>query len=92
MNRFLASTLSALNLIYAVLITLGGIGIGAATADQSGAPALIGMVLGGIVGVLAASMLCGLVAFLTLIERHLSHLADCADYQNKLMKIEAERS
>lgn len=91
MNRILASTLSALNLIYALLIILAGMGIGSTMAVQGGAPSGIGMILGAVVGILVASIVCGLVAFLTLIERHLSHLADCADYQNKLMKMDAER-
>jgi tetrahydromethanopterin S-methyltransferase subunit C len=36
---------------------------------------VIGLILGAIVGVVAAALICGTIAFLALIERHLAEIA-----------------
>lgn len=71
MNRFLADTLSMLNVVTAALIIMVSF--------------VIGSVVGGIwlflvpaFGVLVAAVGCGVIAFLALIEQHLSILAERA--------------
>lgn len=81
MNRFLARTLSTLNAVFALLIIVVTTASGATGGGYyyySGALSLPGAMLGCLVGVLVAALICGTIAFLTLIERHLSVLADAA--------------
>lgn len=92
MNRLLASLLSAFNGVFALLIALGFVLIG--YADRGAEGGWIGL----FVGIVAATFTCGLIAVLLVMdgrmkrmEEHLKHLADSADYQNKLMQIGAER-
>jgi tetrahydromethanopterin S-methyltransferase subunit C len=71
MNNFLAKTLTSINALIAVVIfayftLLGPI--------LTGMP-IIGLVLGAIVGVIVAALVCGTIAFLALIERHLAEIA-----------------
>jgi hypothetical protein len=77
MNNFLAKTLSSINALIAVAIvavsTLSG---GTAAVAQGGsANFVVGAIFGAIAGVVVASLICGTIAFLTLIERHLSVIA-----------------
>ncbi len=80
MNRFLASTLSTLNAVFALLIILVAAASGATGGGYyyGGPLSLTGAIMGGLAGVLVAALICGTIAFLTLIERHLSVLADAA--------------
>lgn len=71
MNRFLADTLGFLNGAIAVVIIIGCV----ATGLASPAGAVVGGALGAIAGILIAGLACGLIAYLTLIERHLARLA-----------------
>lgn len=77
MNNFLAKTLSSINALIAIAIvaasTLSG-GTAAVTQGGSG-NFLLGAIIGGIIGIVVASLICGTIAFLTLIERHLSVIA-----------------
>jgi hypothetical protein len=80
MNRFLVNILGALNIIAAVAIIAVGASYGAAIAKmtprvESGGAALIGAVVGGIMGCIGAGLVCGVISLLILIERHLRTLA-----------------
>lgn len=85
MNRMLASTLAAVNVLCAFLIiaafTIGGFG----AAASQGAPSLLGLAIGFIVGLLVASLICGTIAFIVLIERHLAFLVKTGEYQSELL-------
>lgn len=92
MNRLLASLLSAFNGVFALLIVLGFVLIG--YSDRGAEGGWIGL----FAGIVAATFTCGLIALLLVmdarvkrVEEHLKHLADSADYQNKLMQMAAER-
>jgi len=92
MNRLLTSLLSAFNGVFALLIVLGFVLLG--YADRGVQGGWIGL----FAGVVAATFTCGLIALLLVMdarmkhmEEHLKHLADSADYQNKLMQTNAER-
>lgn len=78
MNRFLARTLSTLNAVFALLIIVIATASGATGGGYyfTGEISIPGAILGGLGGVLVAALVCGAIAFLTLIERHLSILAD----------------
>ena len=77
MNNFLAKTLSSINALIAIVIlaffTLSG-ATGASVQGGSGMFA-IGAILGAIAGIVVAALICGTIAFLTLIERHLAEIA-----------------
>jgi hypothetical protein len=80
MNRFLVNILGALNIIAAVVIITVGASYGAAIAKmtprvESDGAALIGAIVGGIIGCIGAGMVCGVISLLILIERHLRTLA-----------------
>lgn len=92
MNRMLASTLSAMNALLALVIVLGCLLYGATYDQAPGELTGLGAMLGLIAGVVAASTVCGLIAFMTLIERHLNYIAVAAEYQNQIAKIIADRS
>ncbi|WP_027488577.1 hypothetical protein [Allorhizobium undicola] len=82
MNRFLARTLSTLNILFALVIIVvgamtGGAG-GSAYYYYDGNFSIPGAIFGAIGGAVVAALICGTIAFLTLIERHLSILADAA--------------
>ncbi|UVK51288.1 hypothetical protein DBIPINDM_004531 [Mesorhizobium sp. AR02] len=78
MNRALVSTLSAINAILAVaIILIFGI-LGNAFLGQGG-----GVELGLIIGFVVAAILCGGLAALCLIEKHLRVLADDLRQQRK---------
>ncbi|HBF30822.1 hypothetical protein [Rhizobium sp.] len=80
MNRFLAKTLSTLNAVFALLIIVIATASGATGGGYyySGEMSIPGAILGGLGGVFVAALVCGAIAFLTLIERHLSVLAEAA--------------
>lgn len=71
MNRFLAETLSALNGVIAILIIVGGLYLGF-TAPFGG---LFSVIVGGVFGVIAAALACGVISYLALIEGHLAKMA-----------------
>ncbi|MEF2554059.1 hypothetical protein VQ042_22420 [Aurantimonas sp. A2-1-M11] len=71
MNRALASTLSAINGLVALVIVLVGAVAGYGLAGQSAAGALVGAIGGFVI----AAVSCGVIAYLTLIERHLAQIA-----------------
>lgn len=92
MNRVLVGLLSAFNGVFAILIAMGFALIG--YADRGAEGGWIGL----FAGVVAATFTCGLIAVLLImdsrmkrIEEHLQHMANSADYQNKLMQMSAER-
>lgn len=79
MNRLLADLLSAINLFIALaMVVVGGV-IGFQMARNAGDNITFGMGVGAIVGLLAAAVLCGILAVLILIERHLRLIADDVD-------------
>lgn len=72
MNRFLAQSLSIINGLVAILIIVGFTLAGRHFGMT--APGM-GMMFGAIVGVIVAAFVCGLVAYMALIERHLAQMA-----------------
>ena len=72
MNRFLADTLNFLNLILAFVIVAGF--TLAAYRASSGSIPLTG--LAALFGIVIAALVCGTIAYLALIERHLAILAN----------------
>ncbi len=75
-SRFLAELLETLNLsIGVVIIALGGY-FGYRTAWWAGENLTFGTGLGVIAGAIAAALVCGLIANLSLIEQHLALIAD----------------
>lgn len=77
MNNFLAKTLSSINALIAIVIlafsTLSG--ATAAAAQGGSGMFIVGAILGVIGGIVVAALICGTIAFLALIERHLSEIA-----------------
>lgn len=71
MNRALAETLSFLNGLIAVVIVLIGLAAGYRISGGS----MLGALSGGFVGFLFAALACGAIAYLALIEHHLSVIA-----------------
>lgn len=77
MNAFLAKMLSSLNALFAIaIIAISAITAGeAASSYGSSIPFAFGAIIGAIAGLIFASLVCGTIAFLVLIERHLSEIA-----------------
>ncbi|TCU10490.1 hypothetical protein [Rhizobium sullae] len=77
MNNFLAKTLASINALIAVVILAFCTLSGATTASAQGGSGMlvIGAIVGAIAGIAVAALVCGTIAFLTLIERHLSVIA-----------------
>jgi hypothetical protein len=73
MNNFLAKTLASINALIAVVILAFCTLSGATAASAQGGSGMF--VIGAIVGIAVAALVCGTIAFLTLIERHLSVIA-----------------
>ena len=69
MNRFLSSSLNFINGMSAILIIIGFAWLGSEIGGS------LGMAAFAILGVLAAALLCGMVATLVLIEGHLRKMA-----------------
>ncbi|SFQ06563.1 hypothetical protein SAMN05216176_101180 [Nitratireductor indicus] len=69
MNRILADALSALNIAIAIVVVLGFTYFGYRALSGFGAS------IGFVVGALTAVLICGYVAYLSLIESHLRKLA-----------------
>jgi len=82
MNRFLARTLSTLNILVALVIIAVTTASGASGNGHyyyyDGQISVPGAIFGAIAGIFIAAIVCGTIAFLTLIERHLSVLAEAA--------------
>jgi membrane associated rhomboid family serine protease len=76
MNNFLAKTLSSINALIAIVILAFSTLSGATAAAQGGSGMfIVGAILGAIGGIVVAALICGTIAFLALIERHLSEIA-----------------
>lgn len=91
MNKMLANLLSTLNALFALFIVLAGIIYGATIGQAEGSLSIPGAIFGGLAGMVVAASFCGLIAFLALIEGHLSFLVDHAEYQSDLAKRALER-
>ncbi|MFN3506222.1 MAG: hypothetical protein ACK4ZU_02015 [Allorhizobium sp.] len=91
MNRFLASTLSTINLLLALAIIVCAMVLGGTYGQAAGQLSGAGLLIGLVCGLIVAATICGLIAFLTLIERHLSFIAEANEYQNTVLKILADR-
>lgn len=91
MNRILANLLSTLNALFALFIVCAGVIYGATFGQAEGVISIFGAILGGLAGLVVAAGVCGLIAFLALIEGHLSFLVDHAEYQSDLAKRALER-
>jgi len=97
MNAFLAQLFSFLNALVGFLIVAAGILIGYALITEStingyklseAAPAAVFSVVGAI---LIAVLMCGLIALLAEIERHLRELKELQTESNKYKKTISER-
>ncbi|SEQ38126.1 hypothetical protein SAMN05428969_2840 [Devosia sp. YR412] len=75
MNRLLADTLGVLNGVLAIVIILGGAVVGMGSTLGAG-NRIVGLAIGSVAGFFIAGGLCGLIAFLVLIESHLRDIAD----------------
>jgi hypothetical protein len=75
LNRFLFDTLTFLNGFIAVIIILGAAVTGWSSPMFRGAP-VMGGIAGALVGITMAALVCGAIAFLALIERHLHTIAE----------------
>jgi hypothetical protein len=72
MNRLLVSVLGFLNGFLAVVIMLSGLVIG---SNWDGMPPPGGAILGGLIGLGLAAMICGLLAALVAIEKNAREVA-----------------
>lgn len=75
-SRVLAEALEALNVAIAVAIVVLGGYFGYRTAYWAGENLTFGAGLGVVAGLIAAALICGLIANLSLIEQHLALIAD----------------
>ncbi|WP_051541031.1 hypothetical protein [Ahrensia sp. 13_GOM-1096m] len=75
-SRVLAEVLESLNLAIGVIIVLMGGYFGYRTAYWAGENLTFGAGLGVVAGLVAAALVCGLIANLSLIEQHLALIAD----------------
>jgi len=76
MHRMLADLLAAINALLAVLIVLFCTAAGYQWARAAGENLTFGAGMGLIGGLVAAALVCGLLAIASLIERHLRLIAD----------------
>lgn len=76
MSRFLADLLGAINAVLAALIVLVGGYIGFVVARMQQENLTFGVGLGLVAGAVVAALVCGLLATVILIERHLRLIAD----------------
>ena len=80
MNRLLANVLGVLNVIAAISIIIAGASAGwnGMVNAQFGTtlPEPVGALIGGLIGLLAAAVVCGLVACIVDIRRSLSDIVD----------------
>lgn len=75
-SRMIAEALETLNMtIGAIIIVLAGY-FGYRFADLAGENLTFGAGLGIVAGIIAAAIVCGLIANLSLIEQHLALIAD----------------
>lgn len=91
MNKMLANLLSTLNVLLALFIVLAGLLYGATYGQPAGQLSMGGAIFGGVAGLIVAACFCGLIAFLALIEEHLSILVEHAEYQSQLAKRSLEQ-
>jgi hypothetical protein len=77
MNSFLAKSLASINVVLAVLIFVVMTISGATTGMNYGGAGMlvVGTVFGGVCGLVIASLVCGTIAVLTLVERHLNAIS-----------------
>lgn len=76
MNRMLADLLSTLNLLLALVIIVAGAALGFRWAVATGDNLTFGTGMGFVLGIIAAAAICGILAALILVERHLRLIAD----------------
>ena len=77
MNRFLFDTLTFLNGFIAVVIIVISAGAGWFNPYFESTQ-VVGVVLGALAGITTAALICGTIAFLALIERHMRTIAERA--------------
>ncbi|MGV6875940.1 hypothetical protein ACUSIJ_25050 [Pseudochelatococcus sp. B33] len=75
MNSLLASALSALNAIFALIIILAGVFFGFGYSRSALIDPSIGITIGAIGGIVVAVLTCGIIALLARIEEHLKEIA-----------------
>lgn len=82
MNRLLANTLTYLNVAVAIII------VAASTLFGTIALPVLGGLFGLIGGIILAALVCGTVAYIALIEKHLRKLASDGGMQTKTIRRE----
>lgn len=75
MNKLLVRTLEFLNGFIAFFILVPCIMVGAGFGRAHGL-GIIGAIAGGLIGLVLTALICGAISFLSLIERHLSRIAN----------------
>lgn len=75
MNGLLASSLSALNAVFALIIILAGVFFGFGYSRSALIDPSIGIIVGAIGGIVVAVLTCGVIALLARIEEHLRDIA-----------------
>ncbi|MBW6422658.1 hypothetical protein KX729_14460 [Rhizobium sp. XQZ8] len=75
MNNFLAKTLASINAVVAIIIIALATFSGTEMVSAQGGSSLAGAILGGVVGLIVAALVCGTIALLVMIERHLGVIA-----------------
>jgi len=76
MNRFIFDTLTFLNGLIAVASVVICAYAASASPLLSQSAKAISAILGGIVGLIVAALLCGTIAFMALLEQHLRTIAE----------------
>lgn len=76
MNRMLADLLTAINGLLAIIIVLCGGVVGFQWAKNTNDNLTFGFGMGIVAGLIVAALICGLLAIVSLIERHLRLIAD----------------
>lgn len=74
MNRFLAEALNILNGMVAFLLVVS-FALGGHRLLPPTLPDALSLAIGAVVGIVLAAFICGMVAYVALIERHLGEIA-----------------
>lgn len=90
MNRILATILDVANVFTAAGIILVSAFAGAKLYAGQGEMALIGYVVGSVIGCFFAALICGVISMLSLIEKHLRFIASSVEYQNVITKMQID--
>jgi preprotein translocase subunit SecF len=85
MNRLLADSLTTLNSLLALVITIAGAAYGMYSAG------IIGLLFGVAGGLIVAALACGFIAYVSLIEHHLRQISKAVRGQSEKQDATPER-